>query len=130
MALAPPSLLRISAAAVLALTLLACPRAISPLAAKVASAVSSADEAEDARPNRILFEYVPPKNPQLAPVYKQIKERGALEKVQQLFSPFRIPIDLTVKTVECGQSNAWYQRPTVNLCYEYLDVILQNAPKE
>jgi len=130
MAFAPSSLLRITAAVTSGLMLLACPRPISPLAAQVAGAESLADEAEDARPNRILFEYVPPKNPQLAAIYRQIQQRGALEKIQQLFSPFRIPIDLTVKTVECGQSNAWYQRPTVNLCYEYLDEILQNAPKE
>src|SRR5262245_26965072 len=130
MAFVPSSLLRITAAVTSGLMLLACPRPISPLAAQLAGAESLADEAEDARPNRILFEYVPPKNPQLADIYRQIQQRGALEKIQQLFSPFRIPIDLTVKTVEGGQSNAWYQRPTVNLCYEYLDEILQNAPKE
>ena len=58
-------------------------------------------------------------------------EGRALEKVQQLFSPFRLPIDLTVRTVGCdGRSNAWYQRPAVSLCYEYLDEIWQSAPKE
>jgi hypothetical protein len=58
-------------------------------------------------------------------------EGRSLEKVQQLFSPFRLPIDLTVRTVGCdGRSNAWYQRPAVSLCYEYLDEIWQSAPKE
>jgi len=85
---------------------------------------------EQPKPNRIKFEYVPPKNPQHETVYTQVKQAQALEKIQQLFSPFRIPIDLTVKTVECGQSNAWYQRPTVTLCYEYLNEIWQSAPKE
>jgi len=81
-------------------------------------------------PNRIQFEYAPPQNPQLETVYTQLKQGQALEKIQQLFNPFRIPIDLTVKTVECGKSNAWYQRPTVTLCYEYLDEIWRSAPKQ
>jgi len=83
------------------------------------SAAALADEAQEARSNRIQFKYVPPQNPQLEPVYTQIKQAQALEKIQQLFSPFRLPIDLAVKTVECGRSNAWYQRPTVKLCYQY-----------
>jgi len=32
---------------------------------------------------------------------------------------FRLPIHLTVKAVDCGRSNAWYQRPVATLCYEY-----------
>jgi len=86
---------------------------------------------EEPRPNRIKFEYVPPTNPQHEVVYRDLKESKALEKVQEIFSPFRLPIDLTVKTVGCdGQSNAWYLRPAVTLCYEYLDAIWRNAPKE
>jgi hypothetical protein len=86
---------------------------------------------EEAKPNRIKIEYVPPTNPQHEEVYRHLKETQALEKVQAIFSPFRLPIDLTVKTVGCdGQSNAWYLRPTLTLCYEYLDAILRNAPKE
>ena len=123
-------LLPMITAALSGLMLLACQQAIAQSAAKRASAASLADEAQEARPNRIRFEYVPPQNPQLEVVYTQLKQHHALEKIQQLFSPFRIPIDLTVKTVECGNSNAWYQRPTVTLCYEYLDEIWQSAPKQ
>ena len=61
---------------------------------------------------------MPPQNPKLEAVYTQLRQGQALEMIQQLFNPFRIPIDLTVKAVECGKSNAWYQRPTVTLCYE------------
>jgi hypothetical protein len=44
-----------------------------------------------------------------------------LEKLQQIFSPFKLPIDVTLKTVGCdGADNAWYQRPTMTICYEYL----------
>jgi len=87
--------------------------------------------ATDSMPDRIKFEYVPPTNPQHHEVYKYVKEGAALEKVQQIFSPFRLPIDLTVKTLGCdGRSNAWYLRPVVSLCYEYLDDILKSAPKD
>jgi hypothetical protein len=86
---------------------------------------------EEARPNRIKIEYVPPTNPQHEEIYKHVKEVHALEKVQAIFSPFRLPMDLTVKTVGCdGQINAWYQRPTLTLCYEYLEAIMRNAPKD
>ena len=120
----------IIAAALSGLALLACQRAIAQSATRQTSAASVADEAQEARPNRIRFEYVPPHNPQLEVVYTQLKQGQALEKIQQLFSPFRLPIDLTVKTVECGKPNAWYERPTVTLCYEYLDEIWRGAPKQ
>jgi Putative metallopeptidase len=114
------SLSYIAVAAVAGLTL-----ALSAVQASAASAAS-----DEARPNRIQFEYVPPQKPENQRVYAHIKEGHALEKIQQLFNPFRLPIDLTVKTVDCGRSNAWYQRPVVTLCYEYLNEILQSAPKE
>ena len=47
---------------------------------------------------------------------------------KQIFSPFRLPVDMTIKTTECGMSNAWYQRPTLTICYEYLADILKNLP--
>jgi hypothetical protein len=85
----------------------------------------------EARPNRIQIEYELPTNPQHQEVYKYVKDHKSLERIQEIFSPFRLPIDLTVKTVGCdGQSNAWYLRPTLTLCYEYLDAILKMAPKE
>src|SRR6516164_11429373 len=80
--------------------------------------------------NRIKIEYVPPKNPAFQSIYDQLKERHALEKLQEIFSPVRLPADLTIKTTECGMSNAWYQRPTLTICYEYLADILKNLPNE
>jgi hypothetical protein len=76
------------------------------------------------------IEYVPPKNPAFQPIYDALKQRQALEKLQQIFSPFRLPFDMTLKTTECGMSNAWYQRPTLTICYEYLDDVRKNTPQE
>src|SRR5690349_326878 len=90
--------------------------------ALVGFAVPAAADAP--RPNRILIEYVPPKNPDHQKIYETLKGHEVLEKLQQIFSPFKLPIDVTLKTVGCdGVDNAWYQRPTMTICYEYLDNI-------
>jgi hypothetical protein len=94
------------------------------------SVMSSKGYADEARPNRILVEYVLPKNPAFQPIYDALKQHQALEKLQQIFSPFRLPYDMTIKATECGMSNAWYQRPTLTICYEYLDDVMKNTPKE
>ena len=87
--------------------------------------------AADAQANRILFEYVPPTNPAHQHLYTLLKERRTLEKLQEVFSPFRLPINLTLRTIGCdGVSNAWYHRPDVSVCYEYLEEIYQKMPKE
>ena len=92
----------------------------------------AAPAAADApRPNRILIEYVPPKNPDHQKIYDDLKQHQVLEKLQEIFSPFKLPIDVTLKTVGCdGVDNAWYQRPTMTICYEYLAGIQKTAPKE
>src|SRR5262245_61913370 len=84
-----------------------------------------------AEPHRIRVEYVPPSNPAHQSLYEMLQQRRALEKIQEIFSPFRLPIELTLKTLGCGGvANAFYQRPEVKICYEYLDGIRQNMPKE
>ena len=60
-----------------------------------------------------------------------MKEHGALERFQGIFSPFRLPIELTLRLEDCnGVSNAWYARPIVTICYEYIDDLRKNAPTE
>ena len=93
--------------------------------------------AAEAQTNRMVVEYVPPTNPAHEALYKRLMERRPLEKMQELFSPFRLPVELKLRIVGCdGVSNAWYQKPasgtsnppTVNVCYEYLDEIRQSMP--
>ena len=87
--------------------------------------------AADAQPNRIRIEYVIPKSPQHQPIYQFVKERQALEKLQEIYGAFRLSIDLTLRTVGCdGVSNAWYQRGQVSVCYEYLNEIQKMMPQE
>lgn len=87
--------------------------------------------ATDNAPNRIRIEYVPPTNPEHQPLYDTIKGQHALEKLQQIFAPFKFPMDVTIRTVGCdGHINAWYAQPVVTICYEYLAEIFRDMPKE
>ena len=93
------------------------------------SAQAATSALADNQTNRIRVEYAPPANPAHQSIHDTLKDRKALETLQQVFSPFKLPVDLTLRTVGCrGISNAWYQRPIVSVCYEYLDEILQNLP--
>lgn len=95
----------------------------------IVSPAAAADS--EVRANRMQVEYVPPANPDHQKLYEMLKERRALEKLQSIFSPFRLPIDLTLRTVPCdGVSNAWWHRPDVSVCYEYLAEVLRSMPKE
>jgi hypothetical protein len=87
-------------------------------------------------PNRIRVEYGPPQNPDQQKVYDLVKEHRVLETLQQILSPFRFPAPgVTIKTLGCnGMINSWYNTddsvPTVHMCYELLQDVLQNVPKE
>jgi hypothetical protein len=87
-------------------------------------------------PNRIRVEYAPPQNPDQQKVYDLVKEHRVLETLQQILSPFRFPAaGVTIKTLGCnGMINSWYNTddsvPTVHMCYELLQDVLQNVPKE
>jgi hypothetical protein len=61
---------------------------------------------------------------------ESLKANHGLEKMQEIFSVFRLPNDLNLRTTECGMANAWYQRPTVTICYEYLNDIRKSIPAE
>lgn len=87
--------------------------------------------ATDAQPNRIRVEYIEPKSPDHQAIYQIIKDRRVLEKLQEIFGAFRLPIELTLRSVECdGVANAWYQRGRVSVCYEYLQEIMKMMPRE
>jgi hypothetical protein len=78
--------------------------------------------------NRIKIEYGPPANAQDQAVRDLLTRQQALEKLQLIFAPFRLPLDLTIKTASCnGEANAWYERPqkkpAVTICYEYIEEI-------
>jgi len=86
------------------------------------------------QPNQISIEYVLPNNSAFQQLYDLLRDRYALEKIQEIMSPARLPEKLTIKTTECGALNSWYRRenfkPTVTICYELLKLILDSLPNE
>jgi len=101
--------------------------------------VPTATIAVEAQANRMVVEYVPPTNPAHQALYQRLMERRVLEKLQEVFSPFRLPTQLKLRTVGCdGVSNAWYQKPApgssdlpaVNVCYEYIAEIQKSMPPD
>jgi hypothetical protein len=83
------------------------------------------------RADRIQISYLPPKNSAHEAIFKLLKERRILERFKGLLSALRLPRALLLKVEGCdGESNAWYGDDAVTVCYEYLEDILRNAPKE
>lgn len=106
--------------------------AVALLFSKFAIAQPATTQAS--RPNRVTVEYISPNGSNLRGLYQALKEHHALEKLQKILSPLRLPEELVVKTTECGKVNAWYRRdeskPTVTICYELLNEVLASLPKE
>lgn len=120
---APPLLIRLASATSLSLAVMCVAASLQLYAPEAA--------ASEAAPNRIKAEYYPPKNPAHQPIYDMLREKRALEKLQKVFSPFRLPIELKFQIGPCdGVANAWYNRPAVSVCYEYLHEIMKTLPSE
>ena len=90
-----------------------------------------AQKSSKLRADRIQIAYVPPKNPDHEPLFRLMKERRVLEKFKEFLSPLRLPRALRLKFEGCdGESNAWYDDDAITVCYEYIDDIFRNAPRE
>jgi Putative metallopeptidase len=108
-------------------------RCVATLSAGVCLAISISGSASAAsyKSRQIRVEYVLPRNPAHQPIYERLKQARALERIQTLLSPLRLPRPLLLKVSGCdGESNAWYDEGFVTVCYEYLADILKNAPED
>ncbi len=107
-------------------------RCVVILVAGVYATISASDPTSAAtyKSKQIRFEYVVPKNPAHQPIYERLKQARALERIQRLLSPLRLPHPLVLKVSGCdGESNAWYDGHFVTVCYEYLADLLKSAPE-
>lgn len=99
-----------------------------------AGPVSQVADARKEELGRIRIQYDPPKNPEHQKIYQLLKDIGALETVQQMLSPARLPPQgLVIKTLGCdGLINSWYDTddsvPTVHMCYELMQNIIKTTP--
>lgn len=104
-----------------------------PMSSSLAMAKESVTATPPMKPGRIRIEYVSPQNPAHREIHDRMKERQVLEKFREFLSPVRLPGPLLLKFDGCdGVSNAWYEPDdhAVTVCYEYIDDVLSNAPKE
>jgi hypothetical protein len=102
------------------------------LATGAYSTFGASDRASAApyKSKQVRVEYVLPTNPAHQPIYERLKQAHALERIQKLLSPLRLPRPLVLKVSGCdGDSNAWYDGDFVTVCYEYLADLLKNAPE-
>jgi hypothetical protein len=84
-----------------------------------------------AKTNRVKVRYVPPENPEFQGIYMELKQRGALEKLQKLLSPIRLPRTLRISLTECdGEADAFYEDASITICYEYIAMLVKNMPQE
>jgi Putative metallopeptidase len=94
-------------------------------------AITSGIAAAESRPNRIDINYQPASESPLQPIATYVKQAHALEKVQALLKPVKLPRRLLIQMRGCqGESNAWYEDNVMTICYEFLDDIWKNVPAE
>jgi hypothetical protein len=81
--------------------------------------------------DRIKIRYVTPKNPAHQPIYTDLKQREALEKLQKFLSPVRLPETLRISLAECdGEADAFYEDAEITICYEFIYELIKNMPQE
>jgi hypothetical protein len=81
--------------------------------------------------SRVKVRYVPPENPAHEQIYTKLKHHGALEKLQTLLSPVRLPKTLRISLEGCdGEADAFYEDASITICYEYIDELIKNMPDE
>ena len=86
--------------------------------------------ADEVRTHRIQIEYVAYSDPAHQQLYDLLKQHQALERLQGIFNPFRLPVDLTLRTIGCnGVANAWYMPGVISVCYEYISEIFANLSR-
>jgi hypothetical protein len=90
-----------------------------------------APNATAAEARQIDIAYLPPKDARHQPLYELLKRNRVLEKLQEFLSPFRLPRRVLMKVEGCdGIANAFSGDGAVTVCYEYLDEIWANVPRE
>ncbi|MGI8788383.1 MAG: DUF4344 domain-containing metallopeptidase [Pyrinomonadaceae bacterium] len=81
-------------------------------------------EAKKSDEGDFIVEHLAVKNPRYNEIDKQIKEEKLLEKAaDKLNRSLILPYDITLKTKDCGEANAFYNADdhSVTVCYELME---------
>ena len=103
--------------------------AATPMPDATAAAAAATDIAPPKQGGtRFTYEYVPPRNPALAEVYRFTREVDLLKRVPELVGVdglFVMPRQLHVLAAECQQINAFYSasKAELVLCYELVEML-------
>src|SRR5262249_52612281 len=107
---------------------------IGTLLPNLSAAQSRQPAPQAGQSGQISVEYVPTNNSSFQDVYALLRQHNALEKINEILSPFLFPEQLTIEATECGAVNSYYQRknfkPTVTICYEFLKRMVELLPTE
>ena len=80
--------------------------------------------------HQIRVTYMPPREAKHQPIYEALQERRVLETLRSMLNPLRLPRELTLELKSCGgKVDAYYWEATATVCYEYVELIQQHAPK-
>lgn len=79
--------------------------------------------------DQIIYEYVEPKNPAHTHLYETMKKTQVLEKLKEFLAPLRLPLQMKIKTEECGIANSYFDIDTIKVCYEYIQYLKKMTPK-
>jgi len=86
-------------------------------------------QAQEARADRVRYVQVAPLDPAHGYIHEQLQRRNVLERISRFLSPFRLPQDVVILIQSCdGDVNAYYEKATIVICYEYLAYIHSHAP--
>ena len=101
------------------------------LAFMLGAACATTAKAVQDKTRQVRIQYVPPVNSEYQPIYERLKHARALERLQDLLSPIRLPQPLVLKVSGCkGELNAWYEDGVITVCYEFLHDILKKVPEQ
>ena len=91
-------------------------------------AVSAMPALSASKASRISITYVLPDNPEYQQIYKGVRERRVLERLQKFLSPFQLPRTLEISIAGCdGEADAFYGDDKITICYEYIAALAKNA---
>ena len=105
----------------------------TPASAPIASPTEPAGQANLIQANPIVIEYGPAQEPSHVAMRAVLQEHKVLEQFRDFLGMFVLPHQLTLKFDGCeGETDSWYE-PTlyqVTICYEYIEDLRKNAPKQ
>lgn len=86
--------------------------------------------AELAANSHVRIDYIDPRLSRSQATLDRLRKRQVLEELSMFLSPLRLPRVLRVRTMTCGQPNAYYvpREWAINLCYEYYEHMEAIAP--